>query len=208
MPSSEVLLTFVATSAIFAFIPGPGMLYAAVQTMAGGRRTGLMAALGIHLGGYVHVFAAAGGLSVLFHTVPALYLAMKLLGAAYLIWLGLSMLRTRNAGDTAAPPVRSASRAFLHSVSVEVLNPKAAIFYLAFLPQFASAASDTALWLQLAVLGATVNTMFSIADITAVLLADVVMARLRRSSTVQRWLQRIGGAVLIGLGANLAVQRS
>ncbi|RUU69477.1 LysE family translocator, partial [Mesorhizobium sp. M7A.T.Ca.TU.009.01.1.2] len=85
MPSTELLIAFFATTAIFAYIPGPAMLYAAAQTMARGRWSGLTAALGIHLGGYVHVFAAAAGLSVLFHAVPTLYLAVKLVGALYLI---------------------------------------------------------------------------------------------------------------------------
>src|SRR5215471_8765508 len=77
MPSTELFAVFLATTAIFAFIPGPAMLYAAAQTMARGRWSGLMAALGIHLGGYFHVAAAAAGLSVLFHAVPVLYVAVK-----------------------------------------------------------------------------------------------------------------------------------
>lgn len=72
MPSTELLIAFLATTAIFAYIPGPAMLYAAAQTMAGGRRSGMMAVLGIHLGCYVHVLAAAAGLSMLFHAVPLL----------------------------------------------------------------------------------------------------------------------------------------
>lgn len=74
MASFELLLTFIVTTAIFAFVPGPAMLYAAARTLAGGRVAGFMASLGIHLGGYVHVTAAAAGLSILFHAVPTLYL--------------------------------------------------------------------------------------------------------------------------------------
>ena len=76
MPSVEILLAFLATTAIFAYIPGPAMLYAAAQTMARGRTSGLMAALGIHIGGYAHVIASAAGLAFLFHAVPTLYLAV------------------------------------------------------------------------------------------------------------------------------------
>ncbi|TIV92718.1 MAG: LysE family translocator, partial [Mesorhizobium sp.] len=125
MPSTELLIAFFATTAIFAYIPGPAMLYAAAQTMAQGRWSGLTAALGIHLGGYVHVFAAAAGLSVLFHAVPPLYLAVKLGGALYLIWLGVSMFRKRTDGDAALPAIerKSARRAFFESITVEVLNP-------------------------------------------------------------------------------------
>jgi alpha-beta hydrolase superfamily lysophospholipase len=77
MPSPDILFAFLVTTAVFAYIPGPAMLYAAAQTVARGRTAGLMATLGIHLGCYVHVFAAAAGLSILFHAVPTLYLAAE-----------------------------------------------------------------------------------------------------------------------------------
>ncbi len=100
MPSTELLIAFVITTGVFAYIPGPAMLYAAAQTLARGRWSGLMATLGIHLGCYVHVLAAAAGLSVLFHAVPVLYLGVKLAGAAYLVWLGISMFRAKTDGGT------------------------------------------------------------------------------------------------------------
>lgn len=103
---------------------------------------------------------------------------------------------------------KSGRHAFVESVTVEVINPKAAIFYLAFLPQFVDASASLPLWVQLVLLGAVVNTMFSIADVIAVMLADAVTSRLRRSSQAQRLVQRMGGAVLIGLGAHLAFQKS
>ena len=105
MPSHELLVAFFVTTAIFAYIPGPAMLYATAQTLGGGRSAGLMAALGIHLGCYVHVLAAAAGLSVLFHAVPVLYVAVKLAGAAYLIWLGISLFRSR--ADSTPASIRS-----------------------------------------------------------------------------------------------------
>ena len=210
MPSLDILAAFVVTTALFAFIPGPAMLYVAAQTMAGGRRSGLMAVLGIHLGCYVHVAAAAAGLSVLFHAVPALYLAVKLAGAAYLVWLGISLFRSGSAGDPDLAPAarKSARRAFAESITVEVLNPKTAIFFLAFLPQFVDASAAFPLWLQLAILGVVINVLFSSADLVCVLLAGFVVARLKRSSQAQRLVQRAGGAILVGLGAHLALQRS
>jgi threonine/homoserine/homoserine lactone efflux protein len=143
MPSIELFLAFLATTAVFAYIPGPAMLYAAAQTLARGRWSGLMASLGIHIGGYAHVFAAAAGLSVLFHAVPMLYLAVKLAGAAYLVWLGISLFRAKAAGDAELPEIthKSGRRAFFESITVEVLNPKTAIFFLAFLPQFIDASA-------------------------------------------------------------------
>jgi threonine/homoserine/homoserine lactone efflux protein len=210
MPSLEVLLAFAVTTAIFAFIPGPAMLYAAAQTLGGGRWSGFMATLGLHLGGYVHVIAAAAGLSLIFHAVPILYTAVKFAGAAYLIWLGISLFRARDGGDidpsTVAP--RSARRAFFQSVTVEVLNPKTAVFYLAFLPQFIEPAGSVPIWLQFMLFGTFVNLMFSLADIVCVLLASAVMTRLRQSGRAQRLMRKAGGAILVGLGAHLALQRS
>lgn len=210
MPSADLILGFLATAAIFAFIPGPAMLYAAAQTMARGRRSGFMAALGIHIGGYVHVVAAAAGLSILFHAVPWLYMAVKLAGAAYLVWLGVSMFRGRKQGDFDPSGVgqKSGRRAFVESVAVEVLNPKTAIFFMAFLPQFIDASATFPVWLQFLIFGLLVNTMFTIADVAGVVLAGFLIGRLRRSSRAQRLMQRVGGAALVGLGVHVALQRN
>lgn len=208
MPSTALLIAFLTTTAIFAFIPGPAMLYVAAQTLARGRWAGLMAALGVHLGCYVHVVAAAAGLSVLFHAVPTLYLAVKLAGAAYLVWLGIGMFRARMQGDVAvaATAPRSGRRAFAESVTVEVLNPKTALFFLAFLPQFVDASAAFPVWLQFLLLGTVVNLIFSSADLVGVVLAGALVKRLRRSSRAQRLMQRAGGALLVGLGFRLALQ--
>ncbi|RWM93039.1 MAG: LysE family translocator [Mesorhizobium sp.] len=210
MPSTELLIAFFATTAIFAYIPGPAMLYAAAQTMARGRWSGLTAALGIHLGGYVHVVAAAAGLSVLFHAVPTLYMAVKLAGALYLIWLGVSLFRARAQDDAVISGIepKSATRAFFESITVEVLNPKTAIFFMAFLPQFIDASATVPVWLQFLVLGTIVNLMFSSADVMCVVLAGALITRLRRSSHAQRLMRRAGGAVLVGLGVHVALQKS
>ncbi|GAB1581486.1 LysE family translocator [Phyllobacterium phragmitis] len=211
MPSHELFIAFLVTTALFALMPGPAMLYAAAQTMARGRWSGLMAALGIHLGGYVHVIAAAAGLSVLFHAVPVLYMVVKFAGAAYLVWLGISLFRARAQGDEAALPgitPKSARRAFIESVTVEVLNPKTAIFFMAFLPQFVDPQAAWPVWAQFLLLGMIVNLMFSFTDVVCVMLAGAVVARLRRSGGAQRLMQRAGGALIVGLGVHLAFHRS
>ena len=102
---------------------------------------------------------------------------------------------------------KSRRRAFVESVTVNVLNPKTAIFYLAFLPQFVDATASFPVWVQFVLLGTVVNVMFSVADLVAVALADMVVSKLRRSSAAQRAIQRAGGALLVGLGAHLALQR-
>src|ERR1051326_4146517 len=106
--SSESLLGLIVAASLFAFIPGPAMLYAAARTMADGRKSGLMAVLGIHIGAYAHIAAASAGLSVLFHAVPLAYTLVKLAGAAYLIWLGIVLFRRKptDAASPASPSVK------------------------------------------------------------------------------------------------------
>lgn len=208
MPSLPLLLAFFGATAVYAYMPGPAMLYAAAQTIGRGRRAGLMAALGIHLGGYVHVFAAALGLSAMFAAVPLLYLVLKIAGAAYLIWLGTRMVFRKTEFRLAElSPAKSAGRAFVESMTVEILNPKTAIFFVAFLPQFTDLSATLPLWLQFIILGTIVNLMFTSADLVCVAMAGAVMRRLKRSSRVRAISGKVGGALLIGLGANLALQR-
>jgi threonine/homoserine/homoserine lactone efflux protein len=219
MTSLEMFLTFLVTTSLFAFLPGPAMLYVAARTVAGSRRAGLMASLGIHVGCYAHIAAAAAGLSVLFHTVPAAYLAVKLGGAAYLVFLGIRMFQTssRPAGEplpegheaaSVQEQARHPARAFAESVMVEVLNPKTAIFFLAFLPQFIDGTAAIPVWVQFLGLGVIVNLIFSAADVICVLLAGEILKRLRTSSRGARWMQKAGGTVLVGLGVNLALHRA
>jgi len=210
MPDWNTLFAFLVTTSVFAFIPGPAMLYVAARTIAAGRKAGMMAVLGVHLGSYAHIVAAAAGLSVLFHAVPVVYALVKLAGAIYLIWLGIMLFRTKASGpgELQAETPRSARKAFAESIVVEVLNPKTAIFFLAFLPQFIDSAASFPVWVQFVVLGLAVSVIFTIADIFAVALAGLVMARLNRSSTAQKLAQRAGGTILVGLGAHLALQRS
>jgi threonine/homoserine/homoserine lactone efflux protein len=208
MPSLDHLLPFVAATLVFAYIPGPAILYTAAQTLARGRAGGLMAALGIHLGGYFHVTAAALGLAAVLHYVPALYLAMKLGGAVYLVWLGIGIIR--GGLDASALPhvtAKRPGRAFLESVVVEICNPKAAVFFLAFLPQFVDHAAGLPVWAQFLVLGTIVNLTFSSADLLTILLTSAVLRGVRSTGLAQRVARIIGGSLLIGLGARLAIAR-
>ena len=206
MPSLEYLLPFFVATVLFAYMPGPALLYTAAQTLARGRQAGFMAALGLHLGGYVHVTAAALGLSAIFTHVPELYTLVKLLGAGYLVWLGICFIRQKDTVEQ-LPQVkaRSAWRAFLQSIMVEVLNPKTVIFFIAFLPQFADASASFPLWVQLLLLGTFVNLAVTTADIVAVLLTDRVLRSMRRSVRAIRLTRVIGGGILVALGARLAL---
>lgn len=208
MPNTELMIAFLAASALFAFMPGPSMLYTAAQTIARGRAAGYMAALGIHLGGYVHVVAAAAGLSVLFHAVPMLYLGLKILGAGYLVWIGVTMIiGARDSTEMPVPPRKSARRAFVESVTVEIVNPKTAMFFIAFLPQFVEGTATLPVWAQFLILGTIVNAMFSVCDLLCVGLAGTVVERLRSSGKARRVMRRVGGGLLVGLGVHLAAQR-
>lgn len=206
MPTLEHLIPFFIATAIFAFVPGPAILYTAAQTIARGRRAGFMAAFGIHIGCYVHVIAAAAGLSAIFTHVPLAYMAVKMVGAAYLVWLGIKLVRQKiDADDLPVVSKKSARRAFFESMWVEVLNPKVALFFIAFLPQFVDAGAGLPIWAQFLVLGAIVNLSFSSADVIVVLTADRVSRMVKSSragASVVNWLS---GLTLMGLGARLAL---
>ncbi|WP_417514250.1 LysE family translocator [Minwuia sp.] len=209
MPPLDLLIPFALASLIFACSPGPGMLYTAAQTVAHGRRAGWRAILALHLAEYVHVAAAAFGLAALLQAVPVLYTVMKIAGAAYLIWLGIRMLRANSNPFAAAnePAARPATSTFAHSLAVGVLNPKAAAFYLAFLPQFTDPSAGLPIWAQVLVLGVAVNVLFTMTDTICVLLSDRLGALLRRSQKAVRRAQKISGGILIGLGASLALSK-
>ena len=209
MPSVELLIACVIATSIFAYMPGPSTLYAAAQTIARGRQAGWFAALGIHIGGYVHVVAAAVGLAFLFEVVPTLYTALKLAGAAYLVWLGLRMFVAKskaNMGSLSADQ-KCSTRSFWESTFVEVLNPKTAVFYVALLPQFVDPSAVFPIWLQLMILGTLVNVMFSSADAICIILADRFATAFKASCSANRIAQRVGGGVLVALGINLAFDR-
>ena len=209
MPPLELLLPFFVASAVFACIPGPGMFYTAAQTIAHGRRAGWLSAIGFHLGGFVHITAAAFGMAILLQTVPVLYVIVKLLGATYLIWLGIKYFGALGSEVSTDFTVRQKPdcKALRDSIVVEVLNPKTALFYLAFLPQFTDISASLPVWAQVFVLGVIVNVMFTITDALCIELSDAMTKWLVISRRASRLAQRVGGSILIALGVNLAISR-
>lgn len=208
MPTLEHLIPFVVATAVFAYVPGPAILYTAAQTLSRGRAAGFMAALGIHIGGYVHVLAAAFGLSVVFRHVPEAYAILKLIGAVYLVWLGIRLIRTKmSADDLPVLGRKSARRAFIESAAVEVLNPKVAVFYIAFLPQFVDSSAALPISLQFLILGTIVNIAFSSADLIVVLLTDRIVSGVKRSALGERLARYMGGSIMVALGIRLAFTR-
>ncbi|AHD03689.1 LysE family translocator [Leisingera methylohalidivorans] len=206
MPSVELLAAFFIATTVFAYMPGPGMFYAAAQTMAGGRKAGWFAALGMQVGGFFHVLAATFGLALVFAAVPVLYFALKIAGAAYLIWLGLKMLfdREPQSNQIEILQVKSLKRAFWESATVEILNPKTAIFFVAFLPQFTDPVATFPISVQLLLLGTFANLFFFSADVIFVALADRIIEFFKGSAAAGRLMKRLSGGLLVVLGLNVA----
>ena len=155
------------------------------------------------------MFAAAMGLAILFKAIPTLYIVFKFAGAAYLIWLGYKMFAKDTKAMISGLKINEKSplQAFWESVTVEALNPKTAIFFLAFLPQFTDPLASFPIWLQMLILGTIVNVVFSSADIVCVLLADRISVFLRNSRHAGKFAQKLGGSILIALGLNIALNR-
>lgn len=224
MPDSQLLITFFASAAVFAYAPGPSTLYAAAQTIAGGRNQGLQAAFGIHVGGYFHVAIVAMGIASLFTAVPIAYTAMKVVGSVYLCGLGITMWRntaTRqidqhadtDAADSLERDVDGSNvtrtertggeKTLFQSALVEILNPKTAIFYLAFLPQFTDPAGAWPVSIQLLILGTIVNFLFSSADLLCVFFAERIVSIMENRQNSTGVASRTAGVLLILLGVNL-----
>jgi threonine/homoserine/homoserine lactone efflux protein len=202
MPPFELLLPFFVTSVGFAVLPGAGMVYMSIQTMAHGRRAGWLSAAGFHLAGYAHVGAAAFGVAVLLQALPALLTALKLAGAGYLVWMGIRIMRDgRRPGARPAPP---RLRAFRDSLAVELLSPKTALFFLAFLPQFAAPEAAAPVWAQVVIFGGVANAVFSATDVACILLAERLAAWAAASRRLARAARQLGGGLFVAVGVHMA----
>lgn len=201
------MLLFLAAAMVIAITPGPGIFYVAARTLAGGRGEGLASSFGTGLGGLVHVVAGAVGVSAIVMASAEAFTALKLLGAAYLIWLGVKTIR--HARLPLAPDrveTTGPGRAFREGVLVEAFNPKTAAFFLAFLPQFVSpeAGSVAVQFVALGLVSVALNTL---ADVVVVFLANSVRGGLARRPKVLQRMREGAGLVICGLGATLALAR-
>lgn len=199
-------LIFLGAATLLAIAPGPGMLYVLARTLAGGRREGVLSSLGTFLGGLVHVVAAATGLSLVLATSATAFAIVKYAGAAYLIYLGTRMILSARSEDNVQlePPVGQARRnPFWQGIATEVLNPKTALFFLAFIPQFVSRDHGSVIWqfLLLGIISVTLNTS---CDLFVTLMAAPIGARLRSSAKMRKRQRTATGITLIGLGAYVA----
>ncbi|MBN3493692.1 LysE family translocator [Vibrio neptunius] len=210
MISTTELFTYLFVTLLYAFMPGPAMLYSIAQAVSGGKKVGIMAVFGLHVGGYFHVLLAVLGLSSVLLANPSLYSAIQKLGALYLVWLGFQRIYlTKKIHITSCEShLTSPKRTFFDSVVVDVLNPKAAIFYLAFLPQFVNEAGSVAVWLQLLILGVVTNLMFSSADLLSVLMASHLQRKFQARSNWVDFVSRWSGSIFILLGVMALVNSS
>ena len=207
MPDSSTLLLFSAAAMALIVVPGPAVLYIVAQSIDRGRLAGIVSALGVATGGLVHVTAAAVGLSSLLVSSATAFNVVKYAGAAYLIGLGLwTLLRRREETSVEMPKERKLSRRYWQGVVVNVLNPKTALFFFAFLPQFVDPEKGSAA-LQIGVLGLVFVALAVASDSIWALAAGTASERLRgnrRFLAVQRY---VSGSVFVGLGALTAVAK-
>jgi threonine/homoserine/homoserine lactone efflux protein len=209
MPDVTTFALFVVAALALLLVPGPAVFYVVARSVEGGRITGLVSVLGIELGTLVHVVFAAAGLSAILASSATAFSVVKWLGAAYLVWLGLQHILARES-DAETPETGGETRLpriFAQSVLVQVLNPKVALFFLAFLPQFVDPSRGAA-WTQVMVLGATLALLGLFTDGLYALLGGTAGNWLRRkgeNGSFRRLRRYVPGGVYIALGAITAV---
>lgn len=212
MPDASQLALFFLAALLLAVTPGPGIFYVAARSLAGGTAEGIASSLGTGLGGLVHVLAGSVGVSALVLASAELFTGLKLLGAAYLAWLGVhTILAARKdalatATGRAVAPSIGTRRAFREGVTVEALNPKTATFFLAFIPQFVDPAMSSVA-LQFAVLGIVSVALNTLADVGVAYVAGGARAGVAKRPGFVRRLREASGAAMIALGLGLLLVR-
>jgi threonine/homoserine/homoserine lactone efflux protein len=208
MPDAHAYVLFVVAALALLLVPGPAVVYVVARSASGGRLTGLVSVLGIELGTLTHVFFAAAGLSAIVASSVVAFSVVKWLGAAYLVYLGLRQILGRGGEDEDAELADSEDsrfRVFYQSVLVQILNPKVALFFLAFLPQFVDPSRGAA-WTQIVVLGATLAFLGLFTDGLYALLGGTAGGWIRkRGGSLRRAGRYVTGGIYIALGAVAAI---
>jgi threonine/homoserine/homoserine lactone efflux protein len=205
MPELSKLLLFILAAIILLLTPGPSVLYIVARSLDQGRLAGLVSVFSIEVGNFTHVLAATFGLSALLLSSAFAFSIVKYLGAAYLIYLGLRKLfsRAERHSITSAPP-QNLRRIFSQGVVVAIFNPKTALFFFAFLPQFVDPARGSVTW-QMLVLGCVFVMLAIISDSIYALLAGSLGQWLKRRPTFWRAERYVVGSVYLGLGVTAAL---
>lgn len=199
------LMLFLAAALVIAVTPGPGILYVAARALGGGRGEGIASSVGTGIGGMVHVLAGAVGVSALVLASAEAFTILKLVGAIYLVWLGIRTMRTAGAIVPGVGRATGDRVALRQGIVVEALNPKTAAFFLAFIPQFVDPAGAVAL--QFVVLGSISVVLNTAVDVVVACWAAALRARIVARPATLRRLRLASGAAMVGLGALLSVAR-
>ncbi len=204
IPTLETIMIFSIASTIACLIPGPAIIYAILQTTTKGLKSGMDAIWGLQIGFFLQVFAAACGLSILILKYSVVFGVLKIIGAMYLIYLGLSFVLKKDKGENPLTLSNSNKRksTFIKGVLINALNPKIAVFFISYLPQFVDEASGTPIS-QIFFLGLLFSLLGTAVCIIYILLASKASDRLQfffKSSLFKRWLP---GSIFIGFGVKL-----
>lgn len=199
-----MVLVFMAAALALNLTPGPDMLYVTARSVSDGRAAGVLSAFGIATGTVVHIAALALGLAALLTAVPLAYDALRIAGAIYLVVIGIQLILRPRTAPVAELPRSSLRLIFVQAVITNVLNPKVALFFLAFLPQFVDRAAGPPVP-QILLLGLLFNIQGTVVNVAVALLASRGSSWLRSSERRVAFLQRMTGALFVALGARLAV---
>ena len=205
MPELSTLMLFAVATLALLIVPGPAVVYIVSRSVAQGRAAGLISVLGVHVGSIVHVLFAVLGITAILAASTTLFLIVKYAGAAYLIYLGIKQSRKKSGEDKTADAEKvSHGKLFRDGILVNVLNPKTAIFFLAFLPQFARPGHGS-MSLQMLIFGLGFVVLGLFTDGSYAILALMLAGRLRKTPGARRRLDIASGVVLIGLGIMAAL---
>jgi threonine/homoserine/homoserine lactone efflux protein len=197
---------FLLAALVIAAVPGPGIFYVAARTLSGGGQAGIASSFGTALGGLVHVVAGGLGVSAIILASAQLFSLLKLIGALYLVWLGIRTFRAARHAPVLDLSGAGTERAFREGIVVEALNPKTAAFFLAFIPQFLDPAAGHA-GLQFMALGLISVALNTLADVIVVALAARLRTHLTRRPILIQRLRQGSGLFMAGLGLSLALTR-
>ena len=210
MPGIAPIAVFIVAALALNISPGPDMLYVISRSLEQGRKAGIISALGIGAGTLMHTFVTAIGLSAILLSVPIAFEFVRYAGAAYLVYLGLRMLLERNSGKatteySSSKSTRSLRSIFQQGVTTNVLNPKVALFFLAFLPQFVDQSKGTVAF-QIILLGLLFDTSGTSVNVIVATLAGHVSDSLRKRSGFARFQKLLPASILIALGLLVALR--
>lgn len=206
MPEKATFLAFLIAAFALNLAPGPDMLYVIGRSVGQGRKAGIVSSLGVFVGCWVHILAAAFGIAALLRSSPLAFNVVRYAGAAYLIYLGIKMLAQKTNLTSQQLKAESLGLIFRQGAITNMLNPKVAIFFLAFLPQFVDARRGSVV-LQILLLGLIFNVGGTLVNLAVAYAGGTLGELLRRNQSIARLQRRFTGLIFVGLGLRLAWQR-